>query len=108
MATVIFLACLSTIIALSALSAEYIREEFNLSDKLSYKNALIIILIFSGLISIIGLSDILLYSQPLINIAHPLAVALALVHIIDQKERVPYVQPIFLGLLIASIFSQMS
>lgn len=82
MVIVIFLACLSTIIALSALSAEYLRETLDWQS-LPYPVALGGILVFSGLISIIGLTDILKFSKPLIDIAHPLVIILAFIHLAD-------------------------
>ena len=82
MVLVVSLACLSTIIALAALSAEYLRETFNWSS-LPYPLALAGVLVFSGIISIFGLSDILAYSKPLIDIAHPLVIILAVLHLLD-------------------------
>lgn len=105
MALVILLACLSTIIALSALSAEYLREELNLS-KLPYSTCLFGVLLFSACISVVGLNDILTYSKPFIDVIHPLVIALACIHLIEIKKKLPFVGSFFILLSLLSLYWQ--
>lgn len=71
----VFLACLTTIIALVSVVGEYLRNDV-LKNKLCYITCLIIVLAMSVYLSQYSLGMILYYSDPIINIAYPILIVL--------------------------------
>lgn len=79
-ATAVAMACFSTIIALATVLAEYIHHEVS-NSKMSYISALVGVLGLTTFISCYGLSNILLYSAPIINTLHPVIIVLTFLNI---------------------------
>lgn len=102
LAAAVLLACLSTIIALGAVSAEYLEQNVFL-NKVGYLPALILTLIVSALISVLGLSTIIELSKPLNAILHPVIVVLALVNLAHKKWGFQPVKSIIFAAFIVSV-----
>jgi LIVCS family branched-chain amino acid:cation transporter len=73
----ILMACLSTLVALAAIFSEYLRTEL-LKNKISYIQSLTITLALTTVISNFGLSNILKFSEPIINFGYPIIVVITL------------------------------
>ena len=73
----ILMACLSTLVALAAIFAEYLKKEL-CSNSISYITSLTLTLIVTTIVSNFGLSNILKYSEPLINFGYPIIVVITL------------------------------
>jgi len=71
----VFLACLTTIIALASVASEYLRTEIA-DKKISYVSALIAVLALSGILAQFELGTILKYSAPFIYILYPALITL--------------------------------
>ena len=76
----IFLACFATTISLAAVLGDYTQKVLCRS-KISYDWALIIILLLTGIIAQIGLSGIIKFSMPAIEIIYPPFIVLTLCNI---------------------------
>jgi len=100
-ATAVAMACFSTIIALATVLAEYIHHEFS-NSKISYPSALIGVLGLTTFISCYGLSNILLYSSPIINTFHPVIIVLTFLNIAYKTIGFkPVKLPVLLTLILA-------
>lgn len=73
--TAVLMACLSTISALAAVFAEYLKYEF-FNKKVDYVPCLGITLALTTFIANFGLSNILKYSAPFINVGYPIIIAI--------------------------------
>ncbi len=73
--TAVLMACFSTISALAAVVAEYLRYEI-FRKKVGYIPSLIIALVTTTFIANFGLSNILYYSAPFINIGYPIIISI--------------------------------
>lgn len=73
--TAVLMACFSTISALAAVLAEYLRYEI-FRKKIGYVPSLIITLTITTVIANFGLSNILTYSAPFINIGYPIIISI--------------------------------
>lgn len=89
-AIAVFTACLSTIIALSALCAEYFTLSVFTKYKVQYAYMLILSLAITGIASNIGLSKILLYSKPFIATVSPAILVLAITNMMHKKIGFKY------------------
>lgn len=78
-------AALTTAVGLSASTATLVKDVTD--DKISYKNAAIIILLISTIISSIGLTKIVDYIGPLIDITYPLIIVLVLFNAIFKNIK---------------------
>lgn len=78
--TAVLMACFSTIIALSAIVAEYLHQTL-FNGKLSYVAALVITLAATFFTSNFGLNAILKYSGPFIDVAYPALIVLVFCNI---------------------------
>lgn len=100
-ALAVILACYSTIIALSAVYAEFLQKQV-FKDKIGYTYCLIISLGATLLVSNVGLSGILYYSRPIINITYPSLITLTLCNIAYKTSNFTSVKlPVGLTLLIS-------
>lgn len=79
-AIAVMMACYSTIIALAAVFAEYLKTTI-FQDKISYLNALLITLGATAVTSNFGLETILQFSGPIINIIYPSIIVLTILNI---------------------------
>lgn len=73
--TAVLMACFSTISALAAVLAEYLRYEL-FKKKIGYVPSLAITLAITTFIANFGLSNILKYSTPFINIGYPIIISI--------------------------------
>lgn len=69
------MACLSTLAALATISAEYFKNEI-FNHRIGYVPSLIITMIITATISNLGLTNILTYSAPVINIGYPIIISI--------------------------------
>ena len=100
----VFLACLTTIIALASVASEYVRKE--LADKkISYVSALLIILAISAILAQFELGTILKYSAPFIYILYPALITLTLCNIAYKLFGFKPVKiPVLIAFLISSVY----
>ena len=82
LAMIFVIACLNTCIGLFSCCGTYFNETF---PKLSYRSWVIIFALVSFLISIIGLTPILKYSVPILNILYPVSIVLIILACINKK-----------------------
>lgn len=71
------MACLSTASALAAVFSEYLKNEI-FKQKIGYVPSLIITLLVTNIIANFGLTNILTYSAPFINMGYPIIITIAL------------------------------
>jgi LIVCS family branched-chain amino acid:cation transporter len=96
------MACYSTIIALATVLADYI--EHSSAQKISYQRALLFTLLVTGIIANLGLSNIVEFSRPLIEIIYPLLIAVVILNILYKLFNFkPFFAPL-LGTFIISVF----
>lgn len=69
------MACLSTLAALATISAEYFKNEI-FNHRIGYVPSLIITMIITATISNLGLTNILTYSAPVINLGYPIIISI--------------------------------
>ena len=104
-ATVVVTACLSTIIALAALSADYLKHEV-FRNHIRYGTSLGIALALTGILSNLGLSAILQLSWPILAVIYPAILALVLVNILYKTIGFQPVKSIVLTVLAMSVYVQ--
>lgn len=104
-ATVVVTACLSTIIALAALSADYLKHNV-FHNHMRYGTALVIALVVTAVLSNLGLSTILRLSWPILAVIYPAIIALVLVNILYKTTGFQPVKPIVLTVLAVSVYAQ--
>lgn len=102
-ALAVLMACYSTIIALTAVSAEYVQQTI-LNNKISYVQALLIVLGITALISNFGLSKILATSGPFIEAGYPALIMLTVVNVAYKLFGfTPVKIPVFITLFISCL-----
>ncbi len=69
------MACLSTLAALATISAEYLKNDI-FHQRIGYVPSLILTMIITATISNFGLTNILTYSAPVINIGYPIIISI--------------------------------
>lgn len=100
----VFLACLTTIIALASVSSEYLRNEIA-NKKISYITALIIVLVLAGILAQFELGSILQFSAPFIYILYPVLITLTLCNIAYKLfDFKPVKIPVLIVFLISSVY----
>jgi len=95
----VIIACLSTLLALTTVFAEYLRRDL-FHNKISYIHSLMITLTVTTIISNFGLSNILKWGMPVINFGYPIIVAITLCNIAYKLFNI---QTIKLPVLITTI-----
>lgn len=101
LAIAVLMACLSTIIALSAAAAEFLQENIFVG-KVSYTFALVLSLVVAGCISVLGLSNIIEYSKPILSTLHPVVITLAFANLGYKWFAFPYVKtPVAIALVLS-------
>ena len=102
-ATVVVMACFSTIIALAAVLAEYVQKEYT-KNQLGYPQCLAGVLTLTSIISCYGLNSIMAFSKPIIFTFYPVVIVITFINIayklLDFK---PIKTPVLIALL-ASIY----
>ncbi|MEG1416487.1 MAG: branched-chain amino acid transport system II carrier protein [Clostridium sp.] len=76
------LACLTTSVGLTATCADYFSKQF--SGKLGYKALVIIISVFSCVVSIFGVSTIVSFSVPILILMYPIVTVLMILTVFDK------------------------
>ncbi|KKP34957.1 MAG: hypothetical protein UR26_C0010G0014 [candidate division TM6 bacterium GW2011_GWF2_32_72] len=103
-ATAILMACISTIIALAAVVAEYIQHEVT-REKVSYLPALAIGLAATFLPSILGVDRIMRFSEPLILIAYPVLITMTFLNIAYKLFGFkPMKTPVYIVAILSTIW----
>ncbi|OCA91752.1 branched-chain amino acid transport system II carrier protein [Pseudobacillus wudalianchiensis] len=103
LAVIIILACLTTSIGLITACGEYFNT---LMPKISYKKFVVFFSVFSFVIANFGLSNIIMYSIPVLMFLYPLAVTLMLLTFLSplfNHSRVVYVAATIVALMISTI-----
>ncbi len=103
-AIAVLMACYSTIIALTAVYAEYLTSILT-KNKIGYATGLIITLALTLIPSVFGLSAILEHSKPIINIIYPVIVVLTLLSIAYKLFNVKIIKIPLAITLVLSIIS---
>ncbi|CDK30472.1 branched-chain amino acid transport system II carrier protein [Candidatus Babela massiliensis] len=104
LAATVFLACLTTIIALTSVVSEYLKNGIT-KNRLSYINCLIIILVTATFMSQFELGPLLKFSAPLISIAYPVLITLTFCNLAYKLWGFKPVKiPVLITLIISSYF----
>ncbi|MBS1987302.1 branched-chain amino acid transport system II carrier protein [Candidatus Dependentiae bacterium] len=98
----VIVACLTTAIALTAISATFAQEEL-LSNKISYTNALIITLLITVPVSMLKFSGIMELLIPFLRITYPAIIALVIVNTLYKLCSFQWVKLPFYATLLASL-----
>ncbi len=104
MCVAVLMACLSTIIAQSAVSAEYFQKEI-FNNRLHYRSCLVIAVVISGIVSILGLSTLIQLSKPIIAVVHPCIIVLAIANLLYKKYNFKPVKSLVFGTLAISVWA---
>lgn len=86
---VVFLACLTTGTALTSTTAQYFSQLSN--GRISYKALVIIVCIFSAVITNIGLDFIIAFASPILSVVYPAAIVLIVLTFFADYVRNVYV-----------------
>ncbi|MEM7402662.1 MAG: branched-chain amino acid transport system II carrier protein [Myxococcota bacterium] len=105
MAAVVVLACLSTIIALANVLAEYLKQEL-FAGRLRYDVSLVIVLLLTATVSNLGLASILELSVPILEIIYPGIIALTVMNILHKTSGFKTVNPVVITVFLLSIYLQ--
>lgn len=97
------LACLTTAIALAAVSAEYIYEDLSLK-KISYLAGLVITLIISYFVSTLNFTGIVKMLGPVLEVCYPSLILLTLLNILHKTNGLKIVKGPVYTLFSLSIF----
>jgi branched-chain amino acid:cation transporter, LIVCS family len=98
----VFVACLSTLIALASVLSEYLRSDIS-RNKLSYIAALALVLITTTLVAQFELGPLLEYSEPLLLIVYPVLIVLTICNIAYKFfDFTPVKIPVLITLLLSS------
>jgi LIVCS family branched-chain amino acid:cation transporter len=97
-ASAVFLACLTTMISLTAVFAKYVQIDL-LKEKISAKWSLILALAVSALMANLGFSGIVQVWSPLLEVLYPALIVLCLLNIANKLYQVkPIGAPVFFTL----------
>lgn len=101
------LACLTTAIGLTATAGEFFNKLSN--NKISYRTIVIIITVFSAIVSNAGVETIINFAVPLLVTVYPVAIVLIVLSMFDNfiKNRGVYVGAVF-GALFVSLFDALA
>ena len=104
---VVGLACLTTAIGLTATAGEFFNKLTN--NRVSYRTIVILITVFSAIVSNAGVETIVSFAVPLLVTVYPVAIALIVLSIFDGfiKSRGVYIGAVF-GALLVSLFDALA
>ena len=85
LAVIIGLACLTTAIGLTAATAQYFDKVSN--GKWKYKEIVIFVCVFSGIVANFGVSSIIKFSLPILSIIYPPTVVLIILSLFRDKIK---------------------
>lgn len=91
LAFAVFLACLSTLAALAAVFADYMRKEI-FHKKITYQQSLILGLTITVIISNFGLTNILKYGFPVVSFGYPIIVTITICNMLYKLFDMPYIK----------------
>lgn len=86
---VVLLACLTTVIALTSIFAEFLKKEL-FKDKIRYEYALATTLLLAIGVSLLRFEGIVAFLLPLMQVAYPALIVLCLAHIWQKEVRLPF------------------
>lgn len=99
----VILACLTTVIALSAVFAEFLHKDI-CRDKISYGWALFITLVITFFISTLNFTGIATFLKPILQVCYPALIVLCCVNILYKLYHFTWVKtPVFLTFLFSLI-----
>lgn len=101
------LACLTTAIGLTSTAGEFFSKLSN--NRVSYRTVVILITIFSAIVSNAGVETIVKFAVPLLVTVYPVAIVLIVLSIFDNfvKRRGVYIGAVF-GALLVSLFDALA
>ncbi len=101
LAMVVTLACLTTTIGLISTVGNYFEKLTN--GKLKYKEIIVLTTIFSGVLSVVGVDQIIKLSFPILFFMYPIVIVLIFMTIVfDRKvDSIVYKYPIFITIIIS-------
>lgn len=101
------LACLTTAIGLTATAGEFFSKLSN--NRVSYRTVVIIITVFSAVVSNAGVETIIKFAVPLLVTVYPVAIVLIVLSVFDNfiKRRGVYIGAVF-GALFVSLFDALA
>ena len=82
---IVSLACLTTAIGLTSASAKYFASISN--NKIKYETVVIVVCVFSAVVSNFGVSTIIKFSAPVLEIVYPVLIALVVMTIFGEKIK---------------------
>lgn len=103
--TAVALACLTTAIALAAVSADYIQNELS-GKRLSYPICLLLTLIVSFFVSTLNFTGIISFLAPILEVTYPALMALTVLNILHKFFEVKIVKTPFFLVLIISLLAR--
>jgi LIVCS family branched-chain amino acid:cation transporter len=93
--------CLTTVIALAAVCADFISTEF-VAWKLNYWKSLLIVVVISAVFSNLGFMTIMTFLEPVLQVCYPALIVLALVNIAHKLYGFkPVKVPVFAAFIIS-------
>lgn len=102
-AIAVLMACYSTIVALAAVFAEFMQGTI-FNNRINYFTALLISLVITCFTSNVGLSNILKFSLPLIEIFYPVLITLTLCNIAYKLFGMKIIKvPVLITLLVSIV-----
>lgn len=105
---IVALACLTTAIGLTSSAANFYEKLFK--GKISYSKIVVIICVFSAVISNFGVSTIIQFSAPILEIIYPMSIVLVVMSAFDNKikSKSTYAGAIYttLGISILNLMAQ--
>jgi len=106
MAVLIFIACLTTLVVLMDLFAEFL--EFDLfKQKVPRAISVILTLIITFFVSLIGFEELARWIASALFFAYPALIAFAIASIIEDLYKIKIVKHIFFGVLILIVLTQL-
>lgn len=104
---IVALACLTTSIGLTSATANFYEKLFK--GKFSYSKIVVIICVFSAFVSNFGVSTIIQFSAPILELIYPVSIVLVVMNAFDNKikKKSTYAGAVYTTLVI-SIFNLMA
>lgn len=104
---IVALACLTTAIGLTSAAANFYEKLFK--GKYSYSKIVVIICVFSAVISNFGVSTIIQFSAPILELIYPMSIVLVVMNAFDNKikSKSTYAGAVYTTLAI-SVFNLMA
>lgn len=99
----VILACLTTVIALASVFAEFLHKDIFL-DKVGYGESLFITLIITFFISTLNFTGIVNFLQPILQVCYPALIVLCIVNILHKLYHFSWIKtPVFVTFFLSLI-----